>query len=92
MLVKGPDRTQDSLTAERIQQGHLENIDRLFKAGKIDMAGPFADDSDWRGFFIFNVSSEAEVKKLLLSDPAIRSGRLDYVIHPWLSIPGSVLR
>lgn len=92
LLTKGEKRDQDSATAAQIQKGHLENIGRLAKEGKIDIAGPFLDDSDWRGIFIFNVESEAEVKALLDTDPAVKAGRLDYIIHPWYSRKGSVLR
>ncbi|MBP6335379.1 MAG: hypothetical protein KA444_07905 [Bacteroidia bacterium] len=92
VLVKGENRSQDSVTVAQIQKGHLENIDRLYKEGKIDLAGPFLDDTDWRGIFVFNVATEAEVKSLLQSDPAIESGRLKYIIHPWYSQKGAMLR
>ena len=92
ILTKGPNRTQDSLTVQKIQKAHLENIGRLHKEGKIDLAGPFADDTDWRGVFVFNVETQEEVEKLLQTDEAIHSGRLSYIIHPWLTQKGSVLR
>lgn len=92
ILTKGPNRTQDSLTVQKIQKAHLENIGRLYKEGKIDLAGPFADDTDWRGVFVFNVETQEEVEKLLQTDEAIHSGRLSYIIHPWLTQKGSVLR
>lgn len=92
ILKKGPHRDQDSATVSKLQAGHLANIDRLYEAGKIDLAGPFAMDADWRGLFVFNVSSEEEVKELLMTDPAVSSGRLIYEIFPWMSQPGSCLR
>jgi uncharacterized protein YciI len=91
LLTKGPHRDQDSAAAARIQEAHLSNISRLSKEGKIDLAGPFADDTDWRGIFVFNVATKEEVEKILQTDEAIRSGRLSYVIHPWLTKKGSVL-
>jgi uncharacterized protein len=92
ILVKGANRTQDSATVAKIQEGHLANITRLYEEGKIDLAGPFGDDTDWRGIFIFNVKTEEEVVALLKTDPAIASGRLDYIIHPWYGKKGTVLR
>lgn len=92
LLTKGPDRSQDSTMAATIQQEHLENISRLCDEGKLDIAGPFLDDSDWRGMFIFNVESENELKALLDTDPAIRSGRLSFIIHPLYARKGSILR
>ena len=92
LLRKGAYRQQDSLTVIEIQKGHLDNIDKLYKQGKIDIAGPFLNDTDWRGLFIFNAESEEEVRMLLRTDPAISSGRLEYEIHPWYSRKGAILR
>jgi uncharacterized protein len=83
MLTKGNNRNQDSVTADKIQQGHMANITRLYNEGKLKVAGPFGDDGNWKGIFIFDCSSKEEVEKLLVTDPAIQSGRLAYEIHPW---------
>lgn len=87
MLLKGPNRDQDSATAARIQSGHLANITRLYNEGKIKVAGPFGDDGDWLGLFIFDCPSKEEVEKLLKSDPAIAAGRLSYDLRPWYTAP-----
>ncbi|MFN8252514.1 MAG: YciI family protein [Ferruginibacter sp.] len=87
MLVKGANRTQDSATAARIQEGHMANIKRLYEAGKLKVAGPFGDDGDWRGIFIFDVAAKEELEQLLNTDPAIAAGRLGYEIHPWWTAP-----
>jgi tetratricopeptide (TPR) repeat protein len=95
MLKKGPKRSQitDTATINRIQQGHMENIGRLAKLGKLRVAGPFdEDDIDWRGIFIFDVDTKKEVEALLNTDPAISSGRLAYEIHPWWTQAGTVIR
>lgn len=83
MLIKGNNRTQDSATAAKIQDGHMANITSLYNAGKLKVAGPFGDDGDWRGIFIFDCETKEEVEKLLVTDPAINAGRLAYNIHPW---------
>jgi uncharacterized protein YciI len=83
MLKKGSNRTQDSATAAKIQDGHMANITSLYNAGKLKVAGPFGDDGDWRGIFIFDCETKEEVEKLLATDPAISAGRLAYDIHPW---------
>jgi uncharacterized protein YciI len=87
MLVKGNNRTQDSATAGQIQEGHMANINKLYYEGKLKVAGPFGDDGNWRGIFIFDVESKEEVEKLLTTDPAISSGRLAYELHPWYTAP-----
>ena len=83
MLTKGSNRTQDSVTAAKIQDGHMANITSLYNAGKLKVAGPFGDDGDWRGIFIFDCATKEEVEKLLETDPAVVAGRLAYDIHPW---------
>jgi len=88
-LKAGPNRSQDSVEAAKIQEGHLNNITRLFNEKKLIIAGPFLDDGAFRGIFIFDVPTIEEVNKLLLTDPAIKAGRLDYEIHPWYG-PGNI--
>jgi len=89
-LTKGLNRTQDSVTVAKIQEGHLDNITRLFNEKKIVLAGPFLDNGTYRGIFIFDVATEEEVIQLLQTDPAIKAGRLGYEIHPWYG-PGSIM-
>ena len=83
MLTKGTNRSQDSLTASKIQEGHMANIKRLYKEGKLKVAGPFGDNGNWIGIFIFDCETKEEVERLLSTDPAVAAGRLLYEIHPW---------
>ncbi len=87
MLITGKDRSHDSATAVKIQAGHIANITNLYNQGKLKVAGPFGDDGNWRGIFIFDCQEQSEVEKLLKEDPAISSGRLSYEIHPWYTSP-----
>ncbi len=82
-LKRGPKRNQDSIEIAQIQKGHMDNINRLAKEGKLILAGPFFDDTEVRGIFIFNVESIAEAEALINTDPAIKSGRLIMELHPW---------
>lgn len=94
MLTKGKDRDKitDKETIKKLQEGHMTNIDRLAKEGKILVAGPFGDDGNWRGIFIFNCDTKEEVENLLNTDPAIKAGRLDYEVHPWWTGMNSVFK
>ena len=82
-LKRGPNRSQDSLTAANLQKAHMQNINRMANEGKLVLAGPFFDDGDVRGIYIFNVSTVEEARALTESDPAIQAGRLAMELHPW---------
>lgn len=88
LLKKGPNRNQDSVTAARIQKEHMENINKLAAMGKLNVAGPFLDDGELRGIFIFDSNSEEEVRSMVENDPAVKAGRLTYEIHPWMTEKG----
>ena len=87
LLTTGPNRSQDSATAAKLQTGHLENIRRLYNEGKVKVAGPFGDEGDWQGFFIFDCATKEEVEKLLQTDPSIAAGRMLYQIKSWYTVP-----
>ena len=82
-LKAGPNRDQDAAEAERLQRAHLDNIRRLGDAGKLALAGPFLDDGELRGVYVFNVATIEEALELTASDPAIKAGRLVMELHPW---------
>lgn len=97
MLLKGPERLQDSSTAAKIQEGHMANMSKLHKAGKLKVAGPFGDDGDWVGLFIFDASApgcktKEEIETLVKTDPAIIAGRLTYDIRPWWTMSSGSFR
>ena len=82
-LKRGPNRDLDSLKAAQLQAAHMENIGRMAEAGKLLLAGPFMDDGDIRGIYIFDVQSVEEAKALTETDPAIQAGSLVMELHPW---------
>ncbi|MDX1942620.1 MAG: YciI family protein [Saprospiraceae bacterium] len=82
-LKAGPNRDQDSLAAAQLQEAHMANINRMAEEGKLILAGPFLDDGDIRGIYIFDVRTVEEAKALTETDPAIQAGRLVMELHPW---------
>ncbi len=83
LLKSGPNRDQDSATRSALQRAHLDNIKRLAEDGKLVVAGPFLDDSEIRGIYIFAVSTLEEAEELTLTDPAVKAGSLIMELHPW---------
>ena len=83
-LYRGPAWSREE-TPERaaIQEAHMANINRLAAEGKLVLAGPFADDGDLRGLFLYNVKTLDEAQALATSDPAVKAGRLRIELHPW---------
>jgi len=91
LLTRGPNLATG--TAEergKIQAAHLANIARLHAAGKILVAGPFADDGEWCGLFVYKCASLAEAQALAATDPAVQAGQFRVEIHPWLTAKGYI--
>ena len=82
-LRKGPNRDQDSTEAAAIQRGHLDNMIKWADEGKLVLGGPFMDDGDFQGIYVFNSNSIEEVEQWIEDDPAIKAGRLIMELHPW---------
>jgi uncharacterized protein YciI len=91
MLLKGPNRTHDKATAQRIQTAHLANIDKLWKEGKVVMAGPmgYKYDADLRGIFIMDAKDSATAASYVMTDSAVITGRLRFELHPWWTQTGT---
>lgn len=82
-LKKGPVSIKDSIERMNIQNGHLRNIMRLARENRMIMAGPFLDNGEIRGIFVFNASSIESVQQWLKTDPAVKAGLFTTEIHPW---------
>jgi len=82
-LKEGPNRDQDSTTAAEIQRAHLDNIVEMADAAKLVLAGPYMDNFEIKGIYIFAVETVEEAEELTKTDPAITSGRLVMELHPW---------
>ncbi|MEP4532007.1 MAG: YciI family protein [Cyclobacteriaceae bacterium] len=87
-LKAGPERSQSKAEADSIQRAHLNNIKAMAEDGKLVLAGPFMDNSEIRGIYIFAVESIEEAEKLTKTDPAIVSGRLVMDLRPWYGSAG----
>lgn len=82
-LKSGPNKPASPEQAAELQQAHMANIHRMADAGKLVLAGPFMDDGDLRGIYVFAVATLDEARALTDSDPAVKAGTLVMELHPW---------
>lgn len=82
-LKKGTNQSIDSIERSKLQRAHLDNITTMAKEGKLVLAGPFLDNGELRGIYIFNVTSVAEAEALTNSDPSIQAGVLAMELKLW---------
>jgi len=92
IYLSGPDRSQDSITLAKLQEGHLNHINKMAEEGVVLMAGPFGDDTEKRGILIFDVATKEEAENWVNQDPMVKAKRLTYEIHPWWCAKGSKLK
>lgn len=72
---------------DKLMEGHMANINRLAKEGKLIAAGPFEGGG---GIFIFRSNSRKEVREWLETDPAVKAGRWNLEIFSYEPRVGSV--
>lgn len=92
ILKRGSTTNQPAEDARKIQAGHMEHINWMNAEGYLQIAGPFGDDSDYRGIFILSVPTMEKAQELVNKDPAVKAGRLIGEIHPWWGGVGSSLK
>lgn len=66
--------------------GHMANIQKLAKEGKLLVAGPFGKprtDSTLRGVFVFATDDVAEAQAMGDQDPGVKAGEFRADVHPF---------
>ena len=94
ILKTGPKdpEIKDKKQRDEIFAGHMANMDRLAKEGKLALAGPFGkNDRAYRGIFIFSVATVEEAQKLVETDPVIKSGMMIAELTPWYGSAATML-
>ena len=61
----------------------MDNIRRLAEDGQLVLAGPYLDDGELRGIYVFAVETLEEARALTETDPAVQAGRLAMELRPW---------
>lgn len=87
-LNNKPDKEKLSEEAtKQIMEGHLANINRLAKEGKLVAAGPFEGGG---GIFIFKSGSQQQVNEWLATDPGVQAKRWNIEVLPYHPLIGGV--
>ena len=77
----------DKETSAKLMEGHMANINRLAKEGKLLAAGPFDGGG---GLFILNTTSLEEAESWVNTDPAVQAKRWNLEFLPYTPRIGSV--
>ena len=92
LLKRGPN--YDYMEADDLRQNQMQHLQYLFglrDRGILAINGPVTDESEIVGVSIYNSANKEEVESFVTNDPGVRSGRFDYEIYNWFSIPGDKL-
>lgn len=86
ILKRGPKWTAaETSETKRVQQEHVKYVLATLNTGKAVIAGPFTDDGDIIGVFVFRAPSAAEAKAWAEADPSVAAGHYIVEMHPWWS-------
>jgi uncharacterized protein YciI len=84
ILKTGSAKIADKEKNNEIFRGHMNNIEKLVKEGKLSVAGPFGENpNEFEGLFILNVSTVDEAKALLDGDPTVTNKVFNVEYYPW---------
>ncbi len=84
LLKTGTNTTATKEESQKLFEGHMANIGRLAKEGKLVVAGPFMkNERNYRGIYIFNASTIEEAKEFVATDPAVQSNLLEAELTLW---------
>lgn len=81
-----PQFSDDEL--QRLQAGHLANIERMAAEAGLVSAGPFGDEGAQRGLLIFRGTALDKAAAQIAQDPAVRAGRLAGRLYTWSTTAG----
>ncbi len=84
ILKTGTFNTDNKVLRDSLFKGHMENIGRLAKNGKLVVAGPLQkNERTYRGIFILNAATVEEAKLLVDTDPAVKAKMFDTEMFTW---------
>jgi uncharacterized protein YciI len=94
VLLVRPQNAPDLPKAEldKLQEGHMANMQRMADEGKLFKAGPTEDFSgrNVRGIFILKTDSFEQAREWVATDPSIKAGRLTPEFMKWFVQKGTL--
>lgn len=86
ILKRGPKWTAaETPETKRLEQEHVKYVLSTLDSGKAIIAGPFTDDGEIIGVFVFRAPSAAEAKAWAEAAQSVASGHYIVEMHPWWS-------
>jgi uncharacterized protein YciI len=86
IVKKGPNWSAAKTgEVQRVRQQHRSYVESLVGSGKAVVAGPFGDESEIRGIYIFRAANADEAKSWADADPAAKAGHYMNEMLPWWS-------
>ena len=84
-VIIGHDGPDGAALRPKIREAHLENLRPLVNAGKVKIAGPFADGSG--SLIIVDMESEADATAFAKNDPYMVGGVFERVeVRPFRQV------
>lgn len=85
ILKKGKAEITDKAKRSELMKGHMNNIKKLSKDGKLIVAGPMLEENqnNYSGIFILDAKTKEEAESLVLTDPSVKSRIFDVDIYKW---------
>jgi uncharacterized protein len=80
----GPAWPRGKKVSELPLREHGRYMLSLYKAGRMRMAGPLTDDAG--GAVVLDVADEAEARRIVADDPAVKAKLFVSELHPWAPV------
>lgn len=86
LLKVGPNwKGSDAAHTTKIHHEQKAYFEDMVKSGKAVLGGPFADEGEIKGVYVFKAKNADEARAWAESDPSVKAGYLTIEMHPWWS-------
>ncbi len=95
MIFLNGDAAPNTFNAEqmdKMQQGHLDNMQRLMNEGKMLIGGPVSNSKFMRGIAVLDLPDKAAVEKAFATDPFVTSKVMKIQVLDWYCLKETMHR